>query len=87
MGFADQVKRIFAGEKLLSSTTDISSITIRLPEDNTRTSGLYYFVFKQVAWEGISILEVVSTTNELSMILNDNDVDRVFSVLKHLNNS
>ncbi|NJK96693.1 MAG: aspartate kinase, partial [Bacteroidales bacterium] len=38
--------------------------------------------FKQIAWEGISILEAVSTTNELSIILNDKDVDRAFSVLK-----
>lgn len=84
MSFAEKVKQIFKGEMLVSSTPSISSITLKLPEDNIKTSGLYYFVFKQIAWEGISILEVISTTNELSIILKDIDVDKTFSILKRL---
>ena len=80
--FAEEVKQLFKDEVLISSTPAISSITIRLPKDNVKTPGLYYFVFKQIAWEGISILEVISTTNELSMIVKDKDVDKVFSVIK-----
>jgi hypothetical protein len=80
--FAENIKLIFSDEILIASTPSVSSITIRLPDDNINTPGLYYFVFKQIAWEGISILEVISTTNELTIILKDKDVDRVFSVLK-----
>jgi len=80
--FAEEVKRLFADEILISSTPSISSVTLRLPKDNIKIPGLYYFVFKQIAWEGISILEVISTTNELSMIVKDKDVDRVFSIIK-----
>jgi hypothetical protein len=80
--FSDSVSQIFSDETLISSTPSVSSITIRLPDDNINTPGLYYFVFKKIAWEGISILEVISTTNELSVILNDKDVDKAFAVLK-----
>ena len=80
--FAEEVKRLFAEETLISSTPSISSVTLRLPKDNIKIPGLYYFVFKQIAWDGISILEVISTTNELSMIVKDKDVDRVFSIIK-----
>jgi len=80
--FAEEVKKLFANETLISSTVSISSVTLRLPKDNIKIPGLYYFVFKQIAWEGISILEVISTTNELSMIVKDKDVDRVFSIIK-----
>lgn len=80
--FAEEVKRLFADEILISSTPSISSVTLRLPKDNIKIPGLYYFVFKQIAWDGISILEVISTTNELSMIVKDKDVDRVFSIIK-----
>jgi hypothetical protein len=85
--FADHVRRLFADESLLSSTQSISSVTLRLPKDNIKIPGLYYFVFKQIAWEGISILEVISTTNELSMIVRDKDVDRVFSIIKRSYNA
>lgn len=85
--FANEVKQLFKDEVLISSTVSISSVTIRLPKDNVKIPGLYYFVFKQIAWEGISILEVISTTNELSMIVKDKDVDRVFSIIKQAINS
>jgi hypothetical protein len=80
--YAEKVKQIFKEEALISSTSSISSITLRLPKDNIKIPGLYYFVFKQIAWEGISVLEAISTTNELSIIVKDKDVDRVFSIIK-----
>lgn len=83
--FSDNVKQLFSSETLIASTQSVSSITIRLPDDNINIPGLYYFVFKQIAWEGISILEVISTTNELTIILQDKDVDRAFSILKRTN--
>jgi hypothetical protein len=83
--FSEKVRELFHNETLNASTPSVSSITIRLPDDNINTPGLYYFVFKQIAWEGISILEVISTTNELTIILQDKDVDRAFSILKRKN--
>jgi hypothetical protein len=83
-GFEGEVKHLFENEILLSSTSFISSLTIRLPKDNIKIPGLYYHVFKHVAWEGISILEAISTTNELTIIVKDKDVDRLFTVIKNL---
>lgn len=80
--FSEEVRQIFNEEHLIASSMSISSITLRLPKDNTVIPGLYYHIFKQIAWEGISVQEAISTTNELSIILNDKDVDRAFSVLK-----
>lgn len=80
--FAGEVQQIFKEETLIVSSASISSITLRLPKNNTVIPGLYYHIFKQIAWEGISILEAISTTNELSIILKDKDVDKAFSVLK-----
>jgi aspartokinase len=79
-----EVLEIFDGEDLITQTKNLSSITIKLPEENIKISGLYYFIFKRIAWEGINILEVISTTNEFTIILNDTDVDKAFSVLKNL---
>lgn len=78
---------IFQHEELISKTEKLSSITIKLPKENIKISGLYYFIFKKIAWEGINILEVISTTNEFTIILGDDDVDLAFSVLKNMNHS
>ena len=80
----DELLELFSREELVSKTENLSSITIKLPKENIKISGVYYFIFKKIAWEGINILEVISTTNEFTIILNDDDVDRAFTVLKNL---
>lgn len=74
----------FAGEKMIANKSNLSSITIKLPADNTEISGLYYYIFKKLAWDGINIIEVISTTNEFTVVLKDDDVDRAFSILMNL---
>lgn len=80
----DNIPDIFEGEKLLTYSFGLSSITIKLPTENTDQPGLYYFIFRKLAWEGINVLEVVSTSNEFTIILKDIDVDKAFSVIKRM---
>ena len=75
----------FKGETLISKAPKLASITVKLPVENANCSGLYYYIFKKVAWEGINLLEVVSTTNEFTLIVSQDDIDKAFSVIKRLN--
>ncbi|MDF1672458.1 MAG: aspartate kinase [Vicingaceae bacterium] len=79
------VESIFSTETLVQATKGLSSITIKLPSENADTSGIYYFILKKIAWEGINILDIISTTHEFTIIVNDESVDRAFSILKNLN--
>ena len=80
----DDVNEIFKDEFLTFKIANLSSITIKLPEENTSVFGVYYHILKKLAYEGINILEIVSTTHEFTVIVNDDDVDAAFSVLKRL---
>jgi hypothetical protein len=80
----DKLKKIFAGEKIISKFENLSSITIQLPEGSTRIPGIYSFILKALAWEAINLVEVVSTCNEFTMILESANSDRAFSILKRL---
>ena len=80
----EQLKKIFQGEKLKSQTPDLASITIKLPTVNTEISGIYYYILKHLAWDGINIVEVVSTSNEFTVVVNSDDIDAAFSVLMQL---
>ncbi len=78
------VKKHFADEKLLHRFDNLASITIKLPKDNVSTPGIYYFIFQRLAWEGIIINEVVSTSNEFTILVSDEVVDVAFKVIKDL---
>jgi len=71
-------------ETILAKLEHLSAITIRLPEESITTSGVYYFFLKSLAWEGISLMEVVSTYLELTIILEEKKVHQAFSILQGL---
>lgn len=79
-----QVKKTLENETVLSEKDNLSAITIRLPKENVDTPGVYYFFLKSLAWEGINIIEIVSTPNEVSIILEDTEVHAAFAILKGL---
>ena len=79
-----KMKTIFANEKLVSHSQDLASITIKLPKINIKVSGVYYYFLKHLAWEGINIIEVISTTNEFTAVVKSDDIDHVFSVFLKL---
>lgn len=70
-----------------SKKENLSSITIQLHKQNTEIFGLYYSILGIIAWRGISIIEVISTTNELTIILKDNHVSTALESLIELKKS
>ncbi len=77
----------FYHEETCSSVQhNLSAISLNLPKQNTKITGLYYHFFKRLAWEGIPVYEVISTTNEFTIIVEDDYVDVAFSVIKKLKN-
>ncbi|MCG8577913.1 MAG: aspartate kinase [Flavobacteriales bacterium] len=82
--FADKMVKMFKEDSLISSETNLSSITMKLPEVNTEISGVYYYLLKKIAWEGINLSEVISTTNEFTIVVDTTIVSHAFSVLMEL---
>jgi hypothetical protein len=83
---AQLIATVFKSEKLTHKIENLSSITVKLPQENISTPGVYYYIFQRLAWEGIIIHEVISTTNEFTIIVNDDQIDVAFKVIKDLKN-
>ncbi|PRZ26330.1 aspartate kinase [Flavobacterium granuli] len=80
------VDKHFAHEKLIQKLDDLASITVKLPKENIAVPGIYYFIFQRLAWEGIIINEVISTSNEFTILVSEEQVDVAFKVIKDLKN-
>lgn len=75
------VEEIFENESLLNSMLDLASITIKLPKKNQEQSGIYYFILKQLAWADIPLQEIISTTNEMTIVVKEKDINQTFAIL------
>ncbi|MDP5231234.1 MAG: aspartate kinase [Cellulophaga sp.] len=78
------VETLFAEERLTQKAENLSSITVKLPSENVTVPGIYYFIFQRLAWEGIVLYEVISTTNEFTILVDDDQVDVAFKTIKDL---
>lgn len=78
------VLKHFKDEEQIGLQEQLSAITIALPRGNSKVVGLYYHIFKQLAWEGVTLYEVISTTNEFTVLVEDAYVDKAFSIIKNL---
>ena len=79
-----QLENYFAGETLIEKTDDLSSISIKLPTENVTIPGIYYFIFQRLSWEGVNIFEVISTSNEFTILVGDDQVNTAFKAIKEL---
>lgn len=78
------VEELFRQERCTQKATNLSSITVKLPAENVSVPGIYYFIFQRLAWEGIVLYEVISTTNEFTILVNDEQVESAFKTIKDL---
>ena len=74
----------FKNEICLFKQTDLSSVTLKLPKGNSMQSGFYYTIMKELSWEGINIIEVISSTNEFTVVVDNSIIDKTFVVLKNI---
>lgn len=77
----ESVETSFNNETLIHNVKDLASITLKLPKDNQEQSGIYYFILKQLAWANIPLQEIISTTNEMTIVVKEKDVNETFSIL------
>ena len=83
----EMIKDILKEENLVNEKTDLSSITIALPEGNTQTVGLYFYIFKLLAFEGIPVYEIISTTNYFTLFLEKDYINQAFILMNDIRES
>jgi len=83
--YRDKLLEFLHGEKIVVKKTDLVELTISFSsKDFLVTPGIVFTCVRKLAWEDINILEIVSTCNELSFILERDDSMKAYSVLQEL---
>ena len=80
------LEKCFEKEFLVNKYQNLSSVSIKLPNENISVPGIYYFIFQKLSWEGVNIREVISTSNEFTILVDEDYVNIEFKVIKDLKN-
>lgn len=80
----ETVAKCFKNEILVSVKSELSSITIALPKNSSKTVGLYFYIFKLLAYEGIPVFEMISTSNYFALFLEKEYINQAFLLLNEI---
>lgn len=78
------IREHFRNELCLFKQRGLSSVTLKLPKGNSLQPGFYYSIMKELSWEGINLTEVISSTNEFTVVVDNALIDKTFVVLKNI---
>ena len=78
------IEKVLGRVEGLRKTENLSAITMRLPEASLNVPGVYYPILRAIALEGISFIEIMSVHTEFSILFDNKDVERAFSVIKRI---
>jgi len=80
----EKIQVHFKDERLIDKIDNLSTVSVLLPRNTAMIPGVYSYILKALAWEGINVVEVVSTLNELMIVLEDKNIQQAFLVIKRL---
>ena len=78
----NDIKEIFKNESSICNLENLSSLTIKIPIEATKIPGVLYSILKILAWEGINLIEFISTFTELTLVMESKYIDKAFSAIK-----
>ena len=83
-GLKEYIKKELEDVELLHEYDDASAVTLRYTELHNETPGMVQYPLQLIAWRGISLYQVVSTLDELTIIVRQDDIERCFQALRTL---
>lgn len=87
--YEKKIIEVIPQKQLKKMVKNLSSLTINIPESSIHEVGLIYAMSKTFAWENLSIVDIVSTLTEMTLIVREDDTARSFDIIKKVirNNS
>lgn len=76
------LKAALKDETIVSTIPDLTGISLQRTHGQIETTGVLQFPLRILAWEGISVIEIITTLNEIMMIVRDFEVDRAVASIR-----
>ena len=77
-----EVRNALHGEKFISEVKGLAQISIGFSKEMFETPGFIVYVLKEVSWNNINIIEVISTYTELALIIKEEEVTKAYKILR-----
>jgi hypothetical protein len=78
------IDQAFGAERLLARVDNLTALTLRLNPETRRIPGIYHAVLKKLAWDKISVVNMMCTFSELTILLEQSQTGAAFAALSQI---
>jgi len=77
-----KMRKVLEGEKILVEVDGVAQLSISFEKDMFETPGFLVYVLKELAWNGINVIEIISTYTELNIMIKGEDLTKAYKILE-----
>lgn len=77
----ESTEHVLENEHQEKKVIQLTAVTLHLKQGHDQVTGILAYPLQLLAWKGIPVVEVVSTYDELNIILYDTDIETAFTTL------
>ena len=82
--YHDKIINALSGEKIVRSQKGLVIVGLNFPKEYVDQPGVIATITRKLAWNGVNILEVVSTFKELNFVVDKKDATKAYNALQEL---
>jgi hypothetical protein len=82
--YVDLVVEYFSPSHIKKIIREIASITVTLSPQTLNDIGIFYVFLKELSWNNIPVIDIISTYTEVTFVVYERDLNRAFSVVSGL---
>ncbi len=71
-------------DKVHHVEADLAQVSLKFPSEYLYTSGVLYQFTKELAWNNVNLIEIVSSLTELNFIVKNKDTVKAYSALENM---
>ena len=79
-----KVREELEGEKVVAELSGLAQISISFGQKMFETPGFIVYILKEISWNNINIIEIISTYTELALIVKEDDVMKAYKILRKI---
>jgi len=79
-----KIRTLLKDEKTLSEIKSLAQLSIRFDEKMFETPGFIVYVLKELSWNNINIVEIVSTYTELIVVIKKEELMKAYGIVQKM---
>lgn len=80
----EKILEFLKGEKITNMEDNLTQVSLKFPKEFLYTPGVLYMMTKELLWNNVNLIEIISSLTELNFMVKNRDAVKAYAALENL---